>query len=315
LVRRRSSEFLESGHHFGVKKIIRKAFTLIELLVVISIIALLIALLLPALQLARDEARVAVCGSNMRQLGIAFQSYAIDHDGYLPPHGYATSRGSYHIEPLEMQIIMPYAGKENPPPYRFHFGWNGPTGPGFASDQIFMPCPANAPAEENEVGLRREYPPGGNPHTPLNYGINYISVFSYLWPQESKSTCKRGCFNGSARIEKIDPGVYISADAKSDCGTYRCQRGTCTTIYNPRNSGSWSFNIDVNQDGIPDSTTNVMIGCTPYNGFNPVHNESGNLLFADGAVQRWSLRDWSLEADKEDGIFGVGVSKDLSIYH
>ena len=279
LVRRRSSKFLESGHHFGVKKVIRKAFTLIELLVVISIIALLIALLLPALQLARDEARVAVCGSNMRQLGIAFQSYAIDHDGYLPPHGYATSRGSYHIEPLE------------------------------------MPCPANGPAEEDEVGLRREYPPGGNPHTPLNYGINYISVFSYLWPQESKSTCKRGCFNGSARIEKIDPGVYISADAKSDCGTYRCQRGTCTTIYNPRNSGSWSFNIDVNQDGIPDSTTNVMIGCTPYNGFNPVHNESGNLLFADGAVQRWSLRDWSLEADKEDGIFGVGVSKDLSIYH
>jgi len=61
----------------------RGCFTLIELLLVISIIALLIALLLSALQLARD----AVCGSNMRQLGIAFQSYANNHDSTLPPHG------------------------------------------------------------------------------------------------------------------------------------------------------------------------------------------------------------------------------------
>ena len=293
----------------------RLAFTLIELLVVISIIALLIALLLPALQLARDEARVAVCGSNLRQLGIAFQAYANDHEGFLPPHGYATSRANYHIEPLEMQIIMPYAGKENPAPYRFHFGWNGPTGPGYASDQIFMPCPANEPAEPFEMGLRRKYPLGGVARTPLNYGINYNSVFSYLWPLEAKSTCPRGCFNGSARLEKIDHGVYLVSDAKSDCGTYRCQRGTCTAIHNPRNSGSWSFTIDVNFDGIPDSMSRVMLGCTPYNGFNPIHNDSGMLLFPDGAVQRWSLKDWSLEADEEKGIFGVGVPDDISIYH
>ena len=291
-----------------------KAFTLIELLVVVSIVAMLIALLLPALQKARDEARAAVCGSNLRQLGIAFQAYANDHESRLPAYGGATGRNAYHIEPLWSQTIMPYAGKENPRPHRFHFGWNGPTGPGFASDQVFMPCPANDPADENEIGLSRKQEPGGVDRTPLNYGINYLSVFSYYWALEPHS-CERGCFNGSARIEKIDPGVYVASDAKSDCGTYRCQRGTCTEIHNPRNSGSWSFSIDVNYDGVPDSGTRTMLGCTPYNGFNPVHSESGLLLFADGAVQRWSLIDWSLEADEESGIFGVGLPRDLSVYH
>src|SRR5262245_37193541 len=54
------------------------AFTLIELLVVIAIIALLISILLPAISEARKTSRLAVCGSNMRQLGIASQSYTAD---------------------------------------------------------------------------------------------------------------------------------------------------------------------------------------------------------------------------------------------
>ncbi|NBC11366.1 MAG: prepilin-type N-terminal cleavage/methylation domain-containing protein [Planctomycetes bacterium] len=65
---------------------IKSGFTLIELLVVISIIALLIALLLPALQGAKDAARLAVCASNMRQLGVGTTTYAVDHEGYLPGH-------------------------------------------------------------------------------------------------------------------------------------------------------------------------------------------------------------------------------------
>ena len=58
----------------------RKSFTLIELLVVISIIALLIALLLPALQNARKVAQGAGCMSNGRQLVTATTTYAIDHN-------------------------------------------------------------------------------------------------------------------------------------------------------------------------------------------------------------------------------------------
>lgn len=62
----------------------RRAFTLIELLVVISIIALLIAILLPTLQAARDIARVSVCASNQRQIGIAFATYTGDNKDSLP---------------------------------------------------------------------------------------------------------------------------------------------------------------------------------------------------------------------------------------
>lgn len=63
----------------------RNAFTLVELLVVIGILAILIALLMPALSRARQSARTLSCSSNMRQIGVMFTMYALDNNGFLPP--------------------------------------------------------------------------------------------------------------------------------------------------------------------------------------------------------------------------------------
>src|SRR6185369_10674989 len=62
----------------------RDAFTLIELLVVIAIIAILAALLLPALSRAKESSRRAVCTSNLHQIGLAAYAYMDDNRGVLP---------------------------------------------------------------------------------------------------------------------------------------------------------------------------------------------------------------------------------------
>lgn len=63
----------------------QNGFTLIELLVVISIIAVLVALLLPALHHAREAARHVICLSNQKHLAVATFAYMEDHEGYVPP--------------------------------------------------------------------------------------------------------------------------------------------------------------------------------------------------------------------------------------
>jgi prepilin-type processing-associated H-X9-DG protein/prepilin-type N-terminal cleavage/methylation domain-containing protein len=94
----------------------RRAFTLIELLIVVGIIAVLIALLLPAIQAAREQARRAQCVNNLLQLGLAMGNYASTHS-VLPPGVVNETgpilnvpRGYHHGWAVQ---VLPFIGQNN----------------------------------------------------------------------------------------------------------------------------------------------------------------------------------------------------------
>jgi prepilin-type N-terminal cleavage/methylation domain-containing protein len=171
----------------------RKAFTLIELLVVIAIIGLLMALLLPAIQRAREAANRMRCSSNLTQIALAFHNFHNDHN-YFPTAGAISgsstsawtltepSRSNSQIEPGRRQRlgwgfqILPYI--ELGTTYN-----NWPTSPGTAIPVPLYYCPSRRQPELYGGKAQTDYAGnGGNNASP---GTNERNMDGMLKPSFS----------------------------------------------------------------------------------------------------------------------------------
>ncbi len=96
----------------------RNGFTLIELLVVVAIIAVLVAMLLPALAQARDMSKRATCGANWRQVGVYCQMYQqASNDRMMPGNVISIEVLDYGNGPVGFGLLKPYLPTTN--------GWGG----------------------------------------------------------------------------------------------------------------------------------------------------------------------------------------------
>ena len=297
----------------------RHAFTLIELLVVIAIIGILVALLLPAIQAAREAARRAKCVSKLGQLGIALQNYESAH-GSLPP-GVVNPDGPIRNLPEEYHMswivyVLPYidetvtfkavdfsAGaydKENMPVRTI--GLSSLICPSFCGESPEASA-ANGYIEE---GVEDE----AEPADPSDYGSwNYYDVTlgysNYAGCHNDVETPidvdNNGVLflNSRIRISDITDGathtIFVGEKLGSpnDLGWMSGTRATLRNTGTPFNMTPWDEGTDVFEDTVIDETDlkpeeaakKKLAEELRVGGFGSDHPYAINFLFGDGAVR------------------------------
>ena len=227
-------------------------FTLIELLVVVSIIALLMALLLPALEKAREAAHIAVCANNQRQLLVALYTYATDsEENFPPPSGYdrrAPRRGRRGVGDFFDVLVPEYV---EPPDL-----WYCPAGVFFADTN--MP-PGGQPSGNtfwNYVGSGGNLHPGDTSQYMPGHSMHTQNVYVNLG--------EKGGYTDIAR-KLSDPGDWVVV---TDYTLFDSTDGSYSQANHPGMAPNWyldppAYGRSGGQLGINTATIDGSVKWTP----------------------------------------------------
>ncbi len=263
----------------------RAGFTLIELLVVIAIIAVLVGLLLPAVQKVREAAARTKCSNNLKQIGLALHNYHSTFNGF-PPGILVTASGASHNFAT---LILPYLEQNNVyNQYKFSANWNdvgNDSGVIQNSISTFV-CPsAPDPASRSNTNNRGvlDYPAINQFNRPNPYALNGVP------PQNHQFWGVLGN-NVSRKVTDITDGssntVFVIECAGRDD---RWAMGVKTGTVLNGNPGSWANpNGDVIFNGYNPATASSPgpVAINGTNNHNPYafHTAVCGGLFADGSV-------------------------------
>lgn len=186
-------------------------FTLIELLITIAIIAILAAMLLPALNRARDMAKSASCFNNLKQLGIGYGVYFSENLDYLPP----ISQGSNEIYWPMYLVGIEIWGASGQTGYKNHIRGR------YASPEMFA-CPAMSAKVNPYTGKEPEYWYTNVPHYAP------CTTMGMTQPEMPKVTQLK---NPSGKFLLGDVWAYVGGQLWTNAGFYRINWSTPTSGY------------------------------------------------------------------------------------
>jgi len=181
-----------------------EGFTLIELLVVISIVALLVSILLPALRKARESARFAKCQVHQRSVAQGSYAYAVDEDGWFPPSIAAAMSGSspFWTSPARMTYHPDYLNGDGA-----HGGWIGRfLRPYIANPGSFF-CPLTT-QEPSESVLKNAWNGTGS-----NTWIQDVSYY-LMWNYQGFAT-QTPLLRVANRLEDVTSDTLLTCDGIS----------------------------------------------------------------------------------------------------
>jgi prepilin-type N-terminal cleavage/methylation domain-containing protein/prepilin-type processing-associated H-X9-DG protein len=175
----------------------RRAFTLIELLVVIAIIAILIGLLLPAVQKVREAAARTQCQNNLKQFGVAMHNYANVNDNRLPPsRGFNPAGAPAAATPANVDdkfrcwthLCLPYIEQENVArQYDPNKRWSDGTASASGASNLdvarttfkLFACPSAPAPRRDSVAFSVNSSPGGQPGYPVTVPAGQYGIGDY----------------------------------------------------------------------------------------------------------------------------------------